>query len=153
MKTPTFWIYGSIRLWCDFLGVVWFLGVVDHTTPHPGKTGCGCMSIGHSRILIFNPQMEYFHKKVNSQLFKKCCFWRCDVENWVWAKLALWIWGSNRLYTTFPSIFHYYRPIQPIYHTSKKIIFPKKSWFFDRKSALKGPELVQQQNHYSPKSA
>ena len=22
---------------------------------------------------------------------KKCCFWGCDVENWVWVKLALWI--------------------------------------------------------------
>ena len=32
--------------------------------------------------------------------------------------------GQNRLYTTFPNIFHYYRPIRPIYQKIKKIIFP-----------------------------
>ena len=35
--------------------------------------------------------------------------------------------NSNRLYTTFPNIFHHYQPIQPIYHTSKKIIFLKRT--------------------------
>ena len=47
--------------------------------------------LGYSDISNLNPQTRYFDKKVNFQLFKKCCFWGCDVENWVWAKLALWI--------------------------------------------------------------
>ena len=98
------------------------------------RTYCGF--IGYSEISNFNPQTEYFHKKVNSQLFKKCSFWGCDVENWVWTKLALWIcpilWirvkiGYTQLSLTF---FHYYRPIQPIYHTCKKNHFFKKNDFF-----------------------
>ena len=71
---------------------------------------------GYSEISNFNLQTRYFHKKVNLRLFKKCCFWGCDVENWVWAKLALWmcpiLWirvkiGYTQLSLTF---FHYYRP-------------------------------------------
>ena len=40
---------------------------------------------------------------------------------------------SNRLKTTFPNIFNSYRSIRPIYHTSKKIIFMKKSHIFGLK--------------------
>ena len=89
--------------------------------------------IGYSEISILNPQTEYFDKNVNFQLLKKCCFWKCDVENWLWAKLALWIWpilwirlqiGYTQLSLT---LFHYYQPIQPIYHTfnSRKSFFKK----------------------------
>jgi len=42
-------------------------------------------------ISIFNPQIKYFYSNVNFQLFKNGHFWKCDVENWVWRKLALWI--------------------------------------------------------------
>ena len=96
----------------------------------------------YSEISNFNPQTEYFHKKVNIRLFKKCCFWGCDVENWVWTKLALWIcpilWirvkiGYTQLSLTF---FHYYRPIRPIYQKIKKIIFPKKNHDFWIKNVL-----------------
>ena len=92
----------------------------------------------------FNLQTEYLHKKVNFQLFKKCCFWGCDVENWVWTKLALWIcpilWirvkiGYTQLSLTF---FHYYRPIRPIYQKIKKIIFPKKMTIFGSKMCSRG---------------
>ena len=94
---------------------------------------------GYSEISNLNPQTEYFHKKVNFQLFKKCCFWGCDVENWVWAKLALWIcpilWIRVKIgYAQFSVTFFYcYRSIRPIYHTSKKIIFLKKSHIFGSK--------------------
>ena len=47
--------------------------------------------IGYSEISNFNPQTRYYDKKVNFQLFKKCYFGGCDVENWVWTKLPLWI--------------------------------------------------------------
>ena len=99
---------------------------------------------GYSEISNFNPQTEYFHKKVYFQLFKKCCFWGCDVENWVWTKLALWIcpilWirvkiGYTQLSLTF---FHYYRPIRPIYQKIKKIIFLEKSPFFESKMCSRG---------------
>ena len=87
-------------------------------------------------VLTNFPQTEYFHKKVNFYFVTKCYFWGCDVENWVWTKLALWmcpiLWirvkiGYTQLSLTF---FYYYRPIWPIYHTSKKIIFSKKSMIF-----------------------
>ena len=87
--------------------------------------------------------------KVYFQLFKKCYFWGCDVENWVWIKLALWIcpilWirvkiGYTQLSLTF---FHYYRPIRPIYQKIKIVIFWKKSPFFESKCALEGRNLVQ----------
>ena len=46
---------------------------------------------GYSEISNFNQETQYFHKKVYFQLFKKCYFGGCDVKNWVWTKLALWI--------------------------------------------------------------
>ena len=62
--------------------------------------------------------------------------------------------GQNRLYTTFPNIFSLLSADPADLSYIQKNQFSKKNpWFFDRKSALKGPELVQQQNHYSPKSA
>ena len=90
----------------------------------------------YSEISNFNPQTRYFHKKVNLRLFKKCCFWGCDVENWVWAKLSLWIcrilWirvknGYTQLSATF---FDHYRPNRPIYQKIKKIIFFQKNAIF-----------------------
>ena len=38
--------------------------------------------------------------------------------------------GQNRLYTTFLNIFHYYRPVWRIYHTSKKNHFHEKITYF-----------------------
>ena len=73
---------------------------------------------------------------MNFQLFENDHFWGCDVENRVWTKLALWIcpilWirvkmGYTQLSLTF---FYQYRPNRPIYHTIKKIIFPKKNAIF-----------------------
>ena len=97
----------------------------------------------YSEILNFNPQTEYFQKKVKSQLFKKCYFWGCDVENWLWAKLALWIcpilWKTSQICYRQLSLtfFHYYRPVRPIYHTSKKSSFRRKIMIFRSKICSK----------------
>jgi hypothetical protein len=85
--------------------------------------------IEYSEISNFNPQTEYFHEKVYFQLFIKCYFGGGDVENWVWTKLSLWmcsiLWIRVKIGYTQLSLkfFYYYRPIWPVYHTSKK-------WFF-----------------------
>ena len=61
---------------------------------------------------------------------------------------------QNRVYTTFPNIFSLLSADPAdLSYIQKNHFSKKKSWFFDRKSALKGPELVQQQNQYSLKSA
>ena len=80
---------------------------------------------GTRTFRFFNQQTRYFHKKVNCQLFKKCYFWECDVENWVWTKLALWIcpilWIWIRCaYTTFLNIFNQYLLIRAICPARKK---------------------------------
>ena len=100
--------------------------------------------------------MEYFHQNVNFQLFENGHFWGCDVENWVWAKMALWIcpilWirvktGHTQLSLSF---FNQYRPNRPIYqknHFFKKIaIFlvenlPEKgqNWFDSKTTIVPSP--------------
>ena len=97
------------------------------------------------RNFDFKPTNEIFSKKkVKCRFFKKRVFWGYDLENWVWAKLVLWIcpilWirvkmGYTQLSLTF---FHYYRPIRPIYQKIKKIIFLKKSPFFESKMCSRG---------------
>ena len=91
------------------------------------------------KIQILTCKRDIFIKLWISNFSKKWYFWWSDVENWVWAKSALWIcpilWirvqiGYTQLSLTF---FHYYRPIWQIYHTSKKIIFMKKSHIFGSK--------------------
>jgi len=78
--------------------------------------------------------MRFFICKIPH--FKKCTFWRYDRENWVWAKLVLRICPILRIrgnfgYTQLSLTYLYqYWPIQLIYHTSKKIIFLKKTIFF-----------------------
>ena len=93
----------------------------------------------YSEISISNPQTRYFQKNVKWTIFKNGHFWGYDLENWVWAKLVLWIcpilwispiFGYTQLSLTF---FHEYRPIRPICHTSKKIIFLKKWLIFGSK--------------------
>ena len=80
--------------------------------------------------------MEYFHQKVNFQIFENGHFWGCDVENWVWAKLALWIcpilWIRVKIgYTQLsPTFFDHYRPNRPIYQKIKKNHFFKKNAIF-----------------------
>ena len=98
------------------------------------------------------PTNGIFSQKGEFPFFQKVPFLGCDVENWVWTKLALWIcpilWirvkiGYTQLSLTF---FHYYRPIRPIYQKIKKIIFPKKNHdFWIKKCALnlEGRNLVQ----------
>ena len=91
---------------------------------------------GYSEISNFNPQTEYFQKKVKYRFFKNAFFGGYDLENRVSEKLALWIcpilWnrvkmGHTQLSLTF---FHQYRPNRPIYHTIQKIIFSKKKHLF-----------------------
>ena len=53
---------------------------------------------------------------------------------WIWVKI-----GYAQLSLTF---FHYYRPIWPIYHTCKRIIFPKKSMIFRLKICYRGAKSV-----------
>ena len=114
----------------------------------------------YSEISNFNLQTQYLYKNVNFQLFKKCYFWGCDVENWVWTKSALWIcyilcirikMGYTQLSLTF---FYYYRPIRTIYQQIKKIFFFWKKWpFLNQKSAVEGPKRVLQGHHDSSRSA
>ena len=60
----------------------------------------------------------------------------------------------NSQFTTFPNFFSLISADPTdLSNIEKKIIFMKKSHFFDRKPALKGTELIQQHKHYSPKSA
>ena len=98
------------------------------------------------RNFEFQPANGIFPQKGKFSIFQKVVFLGCDVENWVWTKLVLWIcpilWirikiGYTQLSRTF---FHYYRPIRPIYHTSKKIIFPKKSMIFLSKICSRGAQ-------------
>ena len=100
--------------------------------------------VGYSEISILNPQTRYFQKKVKCRFFKKRVFWGYDLENWVWAKLMLWIcpilWirvkmGYTQLSLTF---FHYYRPIRPIYQKIKKIIFSKNHDFWIKNVLQRG---------------
>ena len=60
--------------------------------------------IGYSEISNFNPQMKYFHKKVNFRFFKNAFFGGYDLENWVSEKLALWIcpilWNRVKMINT-----------------------------------------------------
>ena len=97
---------------------------------------------GCSEISDFDPQTKYFHEKVNFRYFETGHFWGCEVENWIWWILAIWIWsilwnrvkiGYTRLFLTF---FNENRPYQPIYRKIKKVIFRKKMLFFNRKSRL-----------------
>ena len=61
--------------------------------------------------------------------------------------------GQNRLYTTFPNIFLFLSADPAdLSHIQKNHFHEKNPIFLDRKCALEGPELVQQQNYYSPKS-
>ena len=58
------------------------------------------------------------------------------------------------LYTTFPNIFSLISADPAdLPHIQKNHFHEKNPIFLDRKCALEGPELVQQQKHYSPKSA
>ena len=107
---------------------------------------------GYPEILIFNPQTEYFDQNVKIQLFKKSHFWRYDVENWLWWKLAEGIGpiGNTQLSLTFfIKICHISRFIEK----SKKTYFEKNRDFLDRKSLLEVSDLVQKENNYSPRCA
>ena len=99
--------------------------------------------IGYSEISNFDPQTEYFHKKVNFHFFQKVLFLG------VWCrKLSLNKIGvmdmsyiienkSNRLKTTFPNIFLLLSADPAdLSKNQKKIIFPKKTRFLDQKCTL-----------------
>ena len=60
-----------------------------------------------------------------------------------------------RIYTSFPDIFLLLLSADPadLSHIQKKLFSWKNPMFLDRKCALEEPELVQQQNYSSPKSA
>jgi hypothetical protein len=82
----------------------------------------------HPEISILNPQMRYFQKKWGLLFVQKWSFWmtvrpRKLSLNKIGVMDLSYIMnsGQNSLCTTFPNIFHYYRPIRPIYQQIKKI--------------------------------
>ena len=86
------------------------------------------------------------HKKipnVKTRFFKKCVFWGYDLENWVWAKLALWIcpilWISPKIgYTQISLTFFLLISAESadLLHNPKNLFFWKKRDFLDKKCAL-----------------
>ena len=47
---------------------------------------------GYPEISILNLQTRYFHQNVTWTIFENGHFWGCDVENWLFEKMVLWIW-------------------------------------------------------------
>ena len=95
--------------------------------------------VGYSEISNLNPQSEYFHKKINFQLFKKCYFWGCDVENWVWTKLDLWICPILWMRT-----FLHFRP-----YCMARILF-RNFWIMAKNTSdTKGSSIIPQTHHKS----
>ena len=64
------------------------------------------------RNFDFKPANEIFFKKCKIPFFKKCIFWGYDLENWVWAKLVLWIcpilWKTRKMVNTQLSLTFFY---------------------------------------------
>ena len=88
------------------------------------------------RNFDFKPANGIFSQKCTFSIFQNCVFWGYDFENWVWAKLVLWIcpilWKSPKTVNTQFSLifFHSYRPKRLIYHAIQKIIFKKITYFW-----------------------
>ena len=112
------------------------------------------------RNFEFKPANEIFWQRGKFPAFQKVLFLEVWCRKLSLSKIGVMDMsyimdsGQNRLYTTFPNIFSLLSADPAdLSYIQKNHFSKKKSWFFYRKSALKGPELVQQQNHYSPKSA
>ena len=110
----------------------------------------------YPEISILNPQTEYFHQNVKWIIFENGHFWGCDVKNWLFEKLVLWIWSicwisPKIVYTQlFLTSDHQNRPYRPIYLKVKKSYFEKKKIFL---SKIGSRDVKTEENLSSPKSA